>query len=202
LNDDQALAFHNNDKNFISWDMGNGSYICKYLEKSRQKDVPDGFLNVGRFWGSSRGLVPMPIDVDFDAFTSAHDLIDTASGECSDAVILAARWLGKWYERQLPKKHRKFRRNFRKMATKTGFTLATGAQAFRQIEKYLSKKSNLIKESDYELQAKMASIAMRKINRNNCFAASAFHLSRNNQPFVPLSGVEAIDYQRSFERLS
>lgn len=56
----QHLSFHWNAKNWISWDMGGGSYVCKYLEKENQKHVPDGFGWVGRFWGASRGLMPDP----------------------------------------------------------------------------------------------------------------------------------------------
>lgn len=56
--------FHMNAKNFIPWDMGSGAYACKYLEKEYQKHVPDGFGWVGRFWGSSRSLVPPPCVYD------------------------------------------------------------------------------------------------------------------------------------------
>lgn len=194
--DDQARAFHLHPRNFIAWDMGNGSYICKYLEKSRQKDVPDGFLNVGRFWGSSRGLVPMPIDVQFDDFAKAHDLADEETGECSDAVILAARWLGKWYERQCRKRYRKFRRNFRKMAMSTGWTLATGAAAFHQIEAYLFKQSQLAKGAEDDLQRKMAQLAYRKAQRNNRSEASPFNHGGSLPPLGAIPHHTDSDYQR------
>jgi hypothetical protein len=48
------------EKNYIPWDMRGGSYVCKYLEKRSQKSVPDEFGWPGRFWGSSRELVPEP----------------------------------------------------------------------------------------------------------------------------------------------
>jgi hypothetical protein len=51
--------FHNHDKNFIKWRLDSG-YITKYLTKTAQKFVPDGFLNCGRFWGSSRDWVAIP----------------------------------------------------------------------------------------------------------------------------------------------
>lgn len=53
----QHLKFHKNRKNFIPWEMKRGGYLTKYLDKSNQKLVPEHFLSVGRFWGSSRGLV-------------------------------------------------------------------------------------------------------------------------------------------------
>lgn len=47
-------------KNWIAWDMKDGSYVAKYLDKKEQKQVPEGWGWVGRFWGASRGLVPPP----------------------------------------------------------------------------------------------------------------------------------------------
>jgi len=40
--------------------MKKGGYLCKYLEKKEQKNVPNNFENVGRFWGCSRNMVPDP----------------------------------------------------------------------------------------------------------------------------------------------
>lgn len=60
----EHLDFHLHAKNWIGWDMGTGSYVCKYLDKERQKHVPDGFGWVGRFWGCSRGLMPKPCVYD------------------------------------------------------------------------------------------------------------------------------------------
>lgn len=51
---------HRNERNFVSWDMKKGGYLCKYLEKQEQKKVPNNFENVGRFWGCSRNMVPSP----------------------------------------------------------------------------------------------------------------------------------------------
>jgi len=57
----EHLRFHSHPKNFIAWNMGNGSYLShKYLSKESQKKVPENFLFVGRFWGASRSLVSPP----------------------------------------------------------------------------------------------------------------------------------------------
>lgn len=40
-------------------DAGMGRYLAKYANKIRQKDVPDHFRDIGRFWAASRG-VSMP----------------------------------------------------------------------------------------------------------------------------------------------
>lgn len=34
-------------------------YLSKYLGKDSQKNVPDGFKDVGRFWGATRGLIKL-----------------------------------------------------------------------------------------------------------------------------------------------
>lgn len=63
----QTEAFHNHKKNFFPWSMKSGSYVVKeYIEKSVQKDVPEDFQNVGRFWGNSRNMIPRSYIVDPD----------------------------------------------------------------------------------------------------------------------------------------
>lgn len=47
--------------NFMDWKMTNGDYVMKqYCSKASQKDVPDHYMSVGRFWGCSRGFQPVP----------------------------------------------------------------------------------------------------------------------------------------------
>lgn len=54
-----TLRFHRDERNFFPWRMVSGSYLVKeYIEKSLQKDVPENFQNVGRFWGNSRNMKP------------------------------------------------------------------------------------------------------------------------------------------------
>ena len=38
--DPAALRFHQDQRNWITWDMGTGSYLCKYLDKEAQKVSP------------------------------------------------------------------------------------------------------------------------------------------------------------------
>jgi hypothetical protein len=42
--DAAALCFHQDRRNWIAWDMGTGSYLCKYLDKEAQKATPQGSL--------------------------------------------------------------------------------------------------------------------------------------------------------------
>jgi hypothetical protein len=95
-----ALRFHSNQRNFIPWDMGNGSYVCKYLEKERQKDVPDGYVNVGRFWGASRGLVPAPVYIDSQEMCAAY--VDHISKPVTRAVRILVKFhenVTTWWDR-------------------------------------------------------------------------------------------------------
>jgi hypothetical protein len=45
----------------IRLEDGATRYALKYAAKSRQKLVPIGFENVGRFWGRSKGVEPKPL---------------------------------------------------------------------------------------------------------------------------------------------
>jgi len=61
----QSLDFHSHENNFFAWDMQTGGYLAKnYIGKSSQKDVPEEFKNVGRFWGCSRSFIPASYVVD------------------------------------------------------------------------------------------------------------------------------------------
>jgi len=61
----KLLKVHLHPKNFISWKMKDGKYLVKeYLAKSEQKHVPKEFQNVGRFWGNSKGMRPVPSVLD------------------------------------------------------------------------------------------------------------------------------------------
>lgn len=91
--DPAALRFHSDERNFIAWDMGNGSYVAKYLEKANQKFVPDGYTEVGRFWGSSRGLIPKPIYLDADGMMAGYH------GKIYKPVTRAVRTLAKYHQR-------------------------------------------------------------------------------------------------------
>lgn len=60
-----AHKFNNHPKNFFDWDMSSGSYLAKeYISKSIQKDVPENFQNVGRFWGNSRNMKPEFVTIE------------------------------------------------------------------------------------------------------------------------------------------
>jgi hypothetical protein len=57
--------------------MGSGAYLCKYLSKSAQKIVPEGFEGVGRFWAASRFLVPMPVEIATEEVEEPEKIVRT-----------------------------------------------------------------------------------------------------------------------------
>jgi hypothetical protein len=64
-----------------------GAYAAKYLKKQEQKEVPEGFSNVGRFWGLFGGLSVQPL-----AQVNSQERIDTITGEVvSGGAVQAAR---------------------------------------------------------------------------------------------------------------
>lgn len=58
--DDLHLLAGTNWENVRETD-GLSHYVTKYCAKTYQKQVPEGFWNVGRFWGNSRNLIVMPV---------------------------------------------------------------------------------------------------------------------------------------------
>lgn len=68
---------------YIPWDMGSAGYLRKYMSKEAQKCVPDGFGWVGRFWGSTRGLVPDPVVIEAQ---------EMESGQLYDLTRQLSRW--------------------------------------------------------------------------------------------------------------
>lgn len=57
---EKQMKFHNHFRNFIDWNMQDGQYAIKYAEKAEQKTVPPEYHNVGRFWGCSHNMIPVP----------------------------------------------------------------------------------------------------------------------------------------------
>lgn len=55
-----------------------GRYAAKYAGKPHQKRVPDGYQNVGRWWGHSRDVKPLPLEIK--EINSWDDLIFLTEG--------------------------------------------------------------------------------------------------------------------------
>jgi hypothetical protein len=62
-----------------------GAYAAKYLRKQEQKEVPEGFSDVGRFWGLFGGLSVEPV-VQVDN----QERLDPATGEVLPGLAVPA----------------------------------------------------------------------------------------------------------------
>lgn len=133
--DDAAQDFHRHEKNWIDWDMGTAGYICKYLDKEAQKCIPEGYVNFGRFWGNSLGLVPEPVTIPLNNLDEATTTVDRETGEMTGGSTTVIRWLGRLAEKQTKGYSR-----FRKRAQSGSYTMLQGAAAYRRIEDYLTKQ--------------------------------------------------------------
>ncbi len=122
---------HFHPKQFIPWEMRSAGYLTKYLDKEHQKRVPEGFKNVGRFWGSSRGLVPEPEKI------SERDLYRRFSGVDSKAPKKILRALCKSQEKKMKSKSWK---NYARRTTKN-YTLIQGRSALDQLIEYWEKEA-------------------------------------------------------------
>ncbi len=122
----------------IPWNMGSGSYICKYLDKQHQKIVPEGFRNTGRFWGNSRGLVPPSVSVDPEQLRDITLLdADFDTGEVTqdtDGLTYITRHLGRYHEKI---SRRSWFRN-----TSRSTSVLTGAPIFRRLLAHVQEKNN------------------------------------------------------------
>lgn len=76
----ECRDFNEHPKNFHPWEMKNGSYLAKeYIAKSVQKEVPEAFHSVGRFWGHSFNMKPDFLTVDpLDQTEAFQDLYHQA----------------------------------------------------------------------------------------------------------------------------
>jgi len=129
--DSEALRFHQDQRNWIPWDMTSANYLCKYLDKEAQKDIPDGYANFGRFWGNSQWLKPSP-DRTIPLDETEHlAQVDHETGEVYGGTSTVIRWLGRLAEKQT----RGYSR-FRLRAGSGSYSMRRGAAAFRKIEEY------------------------------------------------------------------
>ena len=130
----------------IPWNMGSGSYICKYLDKQHQKLIPEGFRNTGRFWGNSRGLVPEPEQINLQPLLDTPLLdADLQTGEIiqdTNALTYITRHLGRYHEKI---NRRSWFRN-----TSRSTSVLTGAPIFRRLLAHTQEK-NYVKASQENL---------------------------------------------------
>ena len=62
---EEQYRVHSDPENWTPWSMNDSSYIVKnYIAKKEQKEVPEHYSNVGRFWGHSRNFAPVPTIIE------------------------------------------------------------------------------------------------------------------------------------------
>jgi len=121
-------------ENWIAWDMGSGSYLCKYFDKEAQKLVPPGYVDFGRFWGNSRGLVQKLDEKTEEEVEDLCSVVDQCTGEVYGGSKVVIRWLGRLAEKQTNGYSR-----FRSRASHGSYSILQGAAAFQQICRYFDK---------------------------------------------------------------
>jgi hypothetical protein len=158
-----ATSVHEHESHFIKWDMGNGAYVCKYLEKSNQKDVPDGYLSVGRFWGSSRGLCPKPTWLEADHMTATYQ--DHVINPVTRAVRVLTKYyqnVTSWWERDNDLLYRKRKGRNYNGASIYSFQVINGKRIFMEVSKWYDRcekgRSNFKKWSTHVQQSLSGSL--------------------------------------------
>jgi hypothetical protein len=135
----EHTRFHANSKNWIDWNMGSGSYLCKYLDKQAQKAVPEDFGTTGRFWGASRGLMSSPAVLNPQQMAEmctldTHDIPNKVAREThhKDVTATVLRTLAR-YQKSV---HRRYGRTSKPLTQHvTSSWVAGGAAVFnRQLE--------------------------------------------------------------------
>lgn len=137
---EQHLAVHLHEKNFIPWSMETPGYLTKYLHKENQKHVPSHYLNVGRFWGCSRGLVSDPEVITKEMLGVMYQpIVDAKTGEIEDPrnnYKEVYRILRKWHEAKVKFAKRKRGRPGRytsPIARQQNYLMMGGAAVVRRI---------------------------------------------------------------------
>jgi hypothetical protein len=137
---DQAKhhAVHMHRRNFIEWDMGTGSYLCKYLDKEAQKYIPEGFKGMGRWWGNSRGIVPQPDNIDAEWLDTnySYEYLDYQTGEFTE--FIPSKWIMRQIGRYQEKQFKKRRRCWFRRTTRSTQSL-TGSPIFERLLQYLQQ---------------------------------------------------------------
>jgi hypothetical protein len=120
---------------FIPWTIGGGGYLVKYLDKSHQKSIPDGFRSFGRWWGNSHSLVPAPEILDRESLAE-YDWTKTDEETGEQEEFRAAKYIHRQigrYQEKVTSGRTWFRH------TRKSTTALTGAPIFRQLLDHIKR---------------------------------------------------------------
>lgn len=125
----QHLLFQADKRNFMKWEIGSGNYLSKeYLSKMDQKIVPEKYMEVGRFWGNSRNMIPL-----WQTLVSGVDISQYAYAK-------AVRIASKYRERFLRKF--KIKINYRNKART--YTLKNATNIFIQLLEFYENEQTYV----------------------------------------------------------
>lgn len=98
---DEQLKWHLRKQTCKPWKMSGSSYLLKeYAVKIAQKDVPKEYINVGRFWGNSKDMQPIP-QIFTPEQIASETKNDVIPWEPAAVEHYVARNLRKWQENQM-----------------------------------------------------------------------------------------------------
>jgi len=112
---------------------GVASYIAGYLKKADQKQVPENFHNVGRFWGGSRNA--------FEIETQVHHFEDSMDGVA--AARRALRQFRKYKSAKLRELSKKTGVRYKLPKPGGGFVCWGGRLAYEMLVEWQNKQSEV-----------------------------------------------------------
>lgn len=118
---------------FVRSRVGVASYMASYLKKADQKQVPDNFHNVGRFWGGSRNA--------FEVEAEVHHFDDSFSGIAS--ARRALRLFRRYKSSVLRGLSRRNGVKYKLPKPGGGFVCWSGRSAFEKLMEWENKKAGV-----------------------------------------------------------
>ena len=118
---------------YVRSQSGVASYIAGYLKKAEQKQVPENFHNVGRFWGGSRNA--------FEIENEIHHFEDSMSGIAS--ARRALRLFRKYKSSKLRELSRQSGKRYKLPKPGGGFVCWSGRPAFEMLMDWENKQSEV-----------------------------------------------------------
>lgn len=112
---------------------GVAAYMASYLQKADQKQVPENFANVGRFWGGSRNA--------FEVRKTVHHFEDSMSGIADARRSL--RNFRRYKSSKLRELSRTTGKRYKLPKPGGGFTCWSGRSAYEELMKWQNQQSGV-----------------------------------------------------------
>lgn len=119
--------------NYVKSQAGVASYMASYLKKADQKQVPENFHNVGRFWGGSRNA--------FEVEKEIREYDDSRQGIAYARQSM--RLMRRYKSAKLRQLARQTGKRFKLPKPGGGFVVWSGRSAFEQLSEWQNKESGV-----------------------------------------------------------